>query len=197
MEYADGATLSSLRVKKPNKCFEAAGNWCRGSLLLCDALSYAHQSANLVHRDPAGNLMGNSRSEPKITDWHCPHPARLQLKAGVSALPERDSNYMSPQQLLEDPSTWTTLQVVGATPSRNAFGSKPLAPTAAYVAPQVQEVIAPTTSQRRAKLEIKGPSRKHWEGDVIAVRLAKDLKNGRGQRPILLADSAWRYGSIG
>src|ERR1700730_701818 len=69
MEYVDGATLSSLRVKKPFKCFEVRelAPWLTS---LCDALAYAHESARLVHRDlkPA-NLMVNSRAELKITDF--------------------------------------------------------------------------------------------------------------------------------
>src|SRR6202171_316300 len=65
MEYVDGATLSSLRVRKPSKCFEVEEVAPRVASL-CNALTYAHESAGLVHRDlkPA-NLMVNSRAELK------------------------------------------------------------------------------------------------------------------------------------
>lgn len=69
MEYVDGSTLSSLRVKKPSKCFEVieVAPWVTS---LCDALSYAHDSASLIHRDlKPSNLMVNSRMDLKITDF--------------------------------------------------------------------------------------------------------------------------------
>src|ERR1700736_2602878 len=69
MEYVDGSTLSSLRVKKSTKCFEVAevAPWVTS---LCDALSYAHDSASLIHRDlKPSNLMVNSRMDLKITDF--------------------------------------------------------------------------------------------------------------------------------
>src|SRR5580704_1598870 len=69
MEYVDGATLSSLRVKRPLKCFDVddVSGWIAA---LCDALTYAHESAHLVHRDlKPSNLMVNSNQELKITDF--------------------------------------------------------------------------------------------------------------------------------
>src|SRR6185369_177309 len=69
MEYVDGATLSSMRVKRPSKCFDVeeiepwVASWC-------DALSYAHESDKLVHRDlKPSNLIVNSKGELKITDF--------------------------------------------------------------------------------------------------------------------------------
>jgi serine/threonine protein kinase len=188
MEYVDGATLSSLRVRKPNKCFEVEeiAPWVTS---LCDALSYAHQSANLVHRDlkPA-NLMVNSRSELKITDFGI----ACTLRDSMSYVSVRTSsgtlNYMSPQQLLgEDPSHSDDIYAVGATLYEMLSSKPPF--YGGDVASQVREVIAPTISQRRAKLGTKGaPIPKHWE-ETIAACLAKDSE----KRPRTTADLARRF----
>ena len=188
MEYVDGATLSSLRVRKPNKCFEVEeiAPWVTS---LCDALSYAHRSANLVHRDlkPA-NLMVNSRSELKITDFGI----ACTLRDSMSYVSVRTSsgtlNYMSPQQLLgEDPSHSDDIYAVGATLYEMLSSKPPF--YGGDVASQVREVIAPTISQRRAKLGIKGaPIPKQWE-ETIAACLAKEPE----KRPRTAADIARRF----
>jgi serine/threonine protein kinase len=188
MEYVDGATFSSLRVKKPNKCFEVEeiAPWVAS---LCDALSYAHQSAGLVHRDlkPA-NLMVNSRSELKITDFGI----ACTLRDSMSYVSVRTSsgtlNYMSPQQLLgEDPSPSDDIYAVGATLYEMLSSKPPF--YGGDVASQVREVIPPTIAQRRAKLGIKGASvPKYWE-ETIAACLAKEP----GRRPRTAADVARRF----
>ena len=188
MEYVDGATLSSLRVRQPNKCFdvEEIAPWVTS---LCDALSYAHGSASLVHRDlkPA-NLMVNSRGELKITDFGI----ACTLRDSMSYVSVRTSsgtlNYMSPQQLLgEDPSPSDDIYAVGATLYEMLSSKPPF--YGGDVASQVREVIAPTISQRRSKLGIKGsPIPKYWE-ETIAACLAKDPK----QRPRTAADMARRF----
>jgi serine/threonine protein kinase len=188
MEYVDGATLSSLRVKQPNKCFEAEeiAPWVTS---LCDALSYAHESGNLVHRDlkPA-NLMVNSRSELKITDFGI----ACTLRDSMSYVSVRTSsgtlNYMSPQQLLgEDPAHSDDIYAVGATLYEMLSSKPPF--YGGDVASQVREVIASTISQRRAKLGIKGaPIPKHWE-ETIAACLAKEPE----KRPRTAADVARRF----
>ncbi len=187
MEYVDGATLSSLRVRKPNKCFEVEeiAPWVTS---LCDALSYAHQSASMVHRDlkPA-NLMVNSRAELKITDFGI----ACTLRDSMSYVSVRTSsgtlNYMSPQQLLgEDPSASDDIYAVGATLYEMLSSKPPF--YGGDVASQVREVVAPTITQRRAKFGIKGESiPKYWE-ETIAACLAKEPD----QRPRTPADVARR-----
>jgi serine/threonine protein kinase len=188
MEYVDGATLSSLRVRKPNKCFEVEeiAPWVTS---LCDALSYAHDSASLVHRDlkPA-NLMVNSRDELKITDFGI----ACTLRDSMSYVSVRTSsgtlNYMSPQQLLgEDPSPSDDIYAVGATLYEMLSSKPPF--YGGDVASQVREVVAPAIAQRRAKFGIKGsPIPKYWE-ETIAACLAKDPE----QRPRTAADMARRF----
>ncbi|MEY2541644.1 MAG: eukaryotic-like serine/threonine-protein kinase [Verrucomicrobiota bacterium] len=187
MEYVDGATLSSLRVKKPSKCFEVEEivPWITS---LCDALSYAHESAQLVHRDlkPA-NLMVNSRAELKITDFGI----ACTLRDSMSRVSVRTSsgtlNYMSPQQMLgEDPSASDDIYAVGATLYEMLSSKPPF--HGGDIASQVKEVIAPTVTQRRAKFGINGaPIPKYWE-ETIARCLAKEPE----QRPKTPADIARR-----
>ena len=188
MEYVDGSTLSSLRVKKPNKCFEVEeiASWVTS---LCDALTYAHDSAGLVHRDlkPA-NLMVNSRSDLKITDFGI----ACTLRDSMSYVSVRTSsgtlNYMSPQQLLgEDPSPADDIYAVGATLYEMLSSKPPF--YGGDVASQVREVVASTITHRRAKLGINGrPVPKYWE-ETIASCLAKEPE----KRPQTPADVARRF----
>jgi serine/threonine protein kinase len=188
MEYVDGATLSSLRVRQPNKSFDVdeIAPWVTS---LCDALSYAHDSASLVHRDlkPA-NLMVNSRGELKITDFGI----ACTLRDSMSYVSVRTSsgtlNYMSPQQLLgEDPSPSDDIYAVGATLYEMLSSKPPF--YGGDVASQVREVVAPTIAQRRAKFGIKGsPIPKNWE-ETIAACLAKEPE----KRPKSAADMARRF----
>ncbi len=188
MEYVDGATLSSLRVKKPNKCFEVdeIASWVTA---LCDALSYAHESAHLVHRDlKPSNLMVNSRSELKITDFGI----ACTLRDSMSYVSVRTSsgtlNYMSPQQLLgEDPSAADDIYAVGATLYEMLSSKAPF--HGGDVASQVREVVPPTIAHRRAKFGINGRAiPKYWE-ETIAACLAKEPE----KRPRTAADIARRF----
>jgi serine/threonine protein kinase len=187
MEYVDGATLSFLRVQKPNKCFEVdeIAPWVTS---LCDALTYAHESVRVIHRDlkPA-NLMLNSRSELKITDFGI----ACTLRDSMSYVSVRTSsgtlNYMSPQQLLgEDPSTADDIYALGATIYEMLTSKPPF--HGGDIASQVREITAPTIAQRRAKFGISGrPIPKYWE-ETIADCLAKEVSN----RPRLAAEVAQR-----
>jgi serine/threonine protein kinase len=188
MEYVDGATFSSLRVKKPNRCFEV-DEIAPLVTALCDALSYAHESAGLVHRDlkPA-NLMANSRNELKITDFGIACTLRDSLSHASAPTSSGTLNYMSPQQLLgEDPSASDDIYAVGATLYEMLSSKPPF--YGGDVASQVREVVPPTIAQRRAKLGIKGsPIPKHWE-ETIAACLAKETE----RRPRAAADVARRF----
>src|SRR3984893_2842356 len=180
MEYVNGATFSSMRVKKPNRCFEV-DEIAPLVTALCDALSYAHESAGLVHRDlkPA-NLMANSRNELKITDFGIACTLRDSLSHASAPPSSGTLNYMSPQQLLgEDPSASDDIYAVGATLYEMLSSKPPF--YGGDVASQVREVVPSTIAQRRAKLGIKGASiPKYWE-ETIAACLAKETE--RRPRP--------------
>jgi len=187
MEYVDGATLSYLRVQKAAKCFEVdeLRPWLSS---LCDALGYAHSSAQLVHRDlkPA-NLMVNSKSELKVTDFGI----ACTLRDSMSYVSVRTSsgtlNYMSPQQMLgEDPASSDDIYALGAT-LYELLSSKPPF-HGGDVASQVREVTAPLIAHRRSKFQIVGqPIPKYWE-ETIAACLAKDP----ARRPQTAAEVARR-----
>jgi len=172
LEYMDGTTLSDARAQKQSKCFGILelAPWV-GSL--CDALAYAHESAGLIHRGlkPA-NVMVNSRSEIKITDFGI--AASLRASMGPeSVLPSIATlNYMSPQQMLrEDPSPSDDIYALGATLYEMLSSKPPF--YSGDVASQVREVTAPPINRRRATLGITGdPIPPHWE-DTIAACLAK------------------------
>src|SRR6266513_1283089 len=69
MEYVDGATLSEVRITKPNQVFDPA-DLCAYIEALCDALHYAHTRVKIVHRDlKPRNLMLNRERELKIADY--------------------------------------------------------------------------------------------------------------------------------
>src|SRR5437763_16551134 len=172
MEYVDGATLSSMRVKKPAKCFEVdeiapwVSSWC-------DALTYAHESAKLVHRDlKPSNLMVNSKGELKITDFGIACTLRDSMTYVSVRTSSGTLNYMSPQQLLgEDPAPSDDIYSLGATLYEMLSSKPPF--FGGDVASQVREVVAPTIAQRRGKLGISGaPIPKYWE-ETIAGCLAK------------------------
>lgn len=187
MEYVDGTTLSSARVHKRSKCFGIPElvPWITS---LCDALAYAHESAGLIHQDlkPA-NLMVNSRSELKITDFGIACSLRNSMgRVGVRAS-SGTMNCMSPQQMLgEDPSPSDDIYALGATLYEMLSSKPPF--YSGDVASQVREVIAPPINQRRVTLGIAGdPIPKHWE-ETIAACLAKH----REQRPGSAAEVASR-----
>jgi serine/threonine protein kinase len=187
MEYVDGATLSSMRVKKPSKCFEVeeVAPWVNS---WCDALTYAHESAKLVHRDlKPSNLMVNSKGELKITDFGIACTLRDSMTYVSVRTSSGTLNYMSPQQLLgEDPAPSDDIYSLGATLYEMLSSKPPF--FGGDVASQVREVVAPTIAQRRAKFGINGaPIPKYWE-ETIAGCLAKTPE----QRPRTPADIARR-----
>jgi serine/threonine protein kinase len=187
MEYVDGSTLSSLRVKQPAKCFEVGeiSGWVSS---LCDALTYAHDSAGVIHRDlkPA-NLMVNSRSELKVTDFGIACTLRESMTCVSVRTSSGTLNYMSPQQLLgEDPSPADDIYALGATIYEMLASKPPF--YSGDVASQVRDVVAPTVTQRRTKFAIHGESiPKYWE-ETIAQCLAKNPEH----RPRTPADVARR-----
>lgn len=185
MEYVDGSTLSSLRVKKRANCF-AVSELAPWVTSLCDALAYAHDSVSIIHRDlKPSNLMVNSRMELKVADFG----TACTLRDPVSAVSVRPSsgtlNYMSPQQLMgEDPARTDDIYAVGAT-LYELLSSKPPF-FGGDITTQVKEVIPPSIEERRKALGIAGEAvPKYWE-EAIAACLAKDPAD-RPQTPVELA----------
>ncbi len=187
MEYVDGSTLSQLRVQQPAKCFEVEEvvPWVTS---LCQALSYAHNSVQVIHRDlkPA-NLMVNSRSELKVTDFGIACSLRDSMNRVSMRTSSGTLNYMSPQQMLgEDPAPSDDIYALGALLFEVLSGKPPF--YGGDVGLQVREVTPSTVTMRRTKLQVTGaPVPKHWE-ETIAACLAKNPE----QRPRSAGEVAQR-----
>jgi serine/threonine protein kinase len=187
MEYVDGATLSALRIERPNRVFEVD----ELSPIIeqaCEALTYAHTRAAIVHRDlKPTNLMLNSRGVLKVTDFGI---AR-SLSDSVSMLSIRTSGtliYMSPQQLDgERASPVDDIYSLGATIYELLTGKPPF--YTGGMERQIRDKTPPSMSARRNALEVATTTTIpiHWE-TTIAACLAKDP----AQRPQSVADVAKR-----
>lgn len=175
MEYVDGATLSSLRVDRPDKVFEVEE---LGPLLqqVCDALQYAHSQARIVHRDlKPSNLMVNTRGDVKVADFGIARSltdsvSMLTMARGTSGT----LVYMSPQQLDgEHASELDDIYSLGATIYELLTGKPPF--YSGQIDRLVREKIPPTMAKRRGDLVVTSTTviPQHWE-ETIAACLAKD-----------------------
>jgi serine/threonine protein kinase len=175
MEYVDGATLSSLRVDRPDKVFEAEE--LRPLLeQVCDALDYAHTRARIVHRDlKPSNLMVNAKGDVKVADFGIARSltdsvSMLTMSRGTSGT----LVYMSPQQLDgEHSSELDDIYSLGATIYELLTGKPPF--YSGQIDRLVREKVPPSVATRRADLGVTSrvvvPP--HWE-ETIAACLAKD-----------------------
>jgi serine/threonine protein kinase len=175
MEYVDGATLSSLRVDRPDKVFEVEE---LGPLLqqVCEALQYAHAQARIVHRDlKPSNLMVNAKGDVKVADFGIARSltdsvSMLTMGRGTSGT----LAYMSPQQLDgERVSELDDIYSLGATIYELLTGKPPF--YSGQIDRLVREKIPPSMTARRADLGITSKSAipPHWE-EAVAACLAKD-----------------------
>jgi serine/threonine protein kinase len=175
MEYVDGATLSSLRVDRPDKVFEVEE---LGPLLqqVCDALQYAHAQARIVHRDlKPSNLMVNAKGDVKVADFGIARSltdsvSMLTMARGTSGT----LVYMSPQQLDgERVSELDDIYSLGATIYELLTGKPPF--YSGQIDRLVREKVPPSIAARRADLGItsKAAIPPHWE-EAVAACLAKD-----------------------
>ena len=175
MEYIDGATLSSLRVDRPDKVFETEE---LGPLLqqVRDALDYAHSRARIVHRDlKPSNVMVNAKGDVKVADFGIARSltdsvSMLTMSRGTSGT----LVYMSPQQLDgEHASELDDIYSLGATVYELLTGKPPF--YSGQIDRLVREKIPPTMAKRRADLAVTSKTAipQHWE-ETIAACLAKD-----------------------
>ena len=179
MEFVEGKTLATLRVEQPDGHFETKDveEWVGQ---MCDALAYAHRSAQVVHRDlkPA-NLMIDARGELKVADFGIAASvsdsvSRVSVQAGSSGTPV----YMSPQQMMgEMPAVADDIYAFGATVYELLTGRPPF--YSGNVMMQVMNKVPPSMTRRRQELSVSGVTiPENWETTVAAC-LAKEP----GDRP--------------
>src|SRR5215207_8108041 len=83
MEYVAGETLTELRRKQPNECFDCEDiyAWIEE---LCGVLDYAHNQAQIAHRDlKPRNIIITTEGRVKVADFG--------LAAGLSRTLSRTS----------------------------------------------------------------------------------------------------------
>jgi serine/threonine protein kinase/formylglycine-generating enzyme required for sulfatase activity len=175
MEYVDGPTLSSLKLKQPGACFEPDELWPWVEQL-CAALDYAHDEARVVHRDlKPRNLMLTSKGRLKIADFGVATSisdtmSRVTIRKDGSGTPP----YMSPQQAFgSDPSPSDDVYSLGATLYELLSGRPPF--YQGNILAQVQQRVPPSITERREVLKVTGKKAVPdiWE-KAIAACLAKE-----------------------
>ncbi len=172
MELVDGWSLAALRVDKPEKRFQIdeITPWIRQ---LCSALAYAHNEAKILHLDlKSSNLLLNSRSEIKVTDFAFTRTIHSLANPTELKLAAEGLGFMSPQQALgEEPSVLDDIYGLGATLFDLLTGTPPF--YKGQILAQVCQLPAPRMSDRLAELGIKDPISIVVE-DTVAQCLAKD-----------------------
>ena len=178
MEYVDGATLSEVRITKPNQVFNPA-DLCPYIEALCDALHYAHSRVKIVHRDlKPRNLMLNREGELKIADFGISRSISESMTMMTGKLGSAGSPpYISPQQWDGDlPTPVDDIYSVGATLYELLTSKPPFLGVVDWQ--QVHEKVPPPIWKRRLDLGIHDvePIPPAWE-ETIAACLAKNPKD--------------------
>ena len=175
MEYVDGGTLSDARLDQPGGVFEVEAllPWVKQ---LCSALTYAHDTARLIHRDlKPKNLMLTSKGDLKVADFGISRS--ITDSASLVSLTSASSGsppYMSPQQVAgEDPRPTDDIYAVGATLYELLTSRPPFYRGGALaIMDQVKTKIPDRVNERRRDNDIPGEVPAHWE-ETIAACLAK------------------------
>jgi formylglycine-generating enzyme required for sulfatase activity len=180
MEHVEGKSLGALRLEKSVRVFEAR------ELLpvvrqMCEALTYAHEMARVVHQDlkPA-NVMVTPEGLVKVMDFGIAssiHDSASRLsKRSTSGTGAGTLPYMSPQQLTGYPaSVADDIYSFGALLYELLTGKPPF--YRGSLETQIQGIVPPSLTERRAELGIEGaePIPALWE-EVIAACLEKEAE---------------------
>lgn len=192
MEFIDGESLASLRMKQPQKIFEASGVECWVAQLL-DALDYAHHHAEVIHRDlkPA-NLMVDQDGDLRVTDFGIARSISDALNRATIVTGDSAGTlaYMSPQQAEgRKPQISDDVYALGSTLYELLTGKPPF--FSGNIALQLRQSPAKRLEERRREFGITGvaPLPPAWE-EVILACLEKDP----AKRPATAAEIGRRLG---
>lgn len=195
MEYVSGGSLADAKAAQTQRCLavgEPLLGWLR---TLCDALSYVHAEARLVHRDlKPRNLMLTAEGRLKVADFGIASTlsesqSRLTSHPGSSGTP----HYMSPQQAAgRNPAPADDVYAVGAI-IYELLTSKPpfFRGDMGLILHQAATETPTSMRERRAELGISGMGEipVAWE-ETVAACLAKEPE----RRPGSAAEIARRLG---
>ncbi len=168
MEYVKGKALSALRVEQAGRVYQPEG------LLplvrqVCEALSYAHETARIVHHDlkPA-NLMVAGDGIVKVMDFGIASSLSESMsrhsRAGAGGSGGGTLPYMSPQQIMgSPPSVADDIYSLGATLYELLTGKPPF--FRGDLTRQIETITPPSIVDRRAELGVQGvpPASPLWE----------------------------------
>ncbi|HRI82693.1 MAG TPA: serine/threonine-protein kinase, partial [Opitutaceae bacterium] len=169
MEYVPGTSLAARKMEQPKGIFpvEEIRRWVHQ---LIPALVYAHESAQVVHRDlKPGNILIDAGGNAKIADFGLARGLQEAAGSSTTGTPA----YMSPEQLLGEKSTPSDdIYSLGATLYELLTGKPPF--YSGNIALQVQYKVPPQIASRRKELEAGDcePVPTAWE-TTIATCLAK------------------------
>ena len=189
MEYIDGGTLSALKVKRANRCFDA-DILAPLTERLCDALDYAHKRVKIAHRDlKPGNLMVDAEGDLKVADFGISRSISDTQTALTKMSSSGTPAFMSPQQMMGEPASHSDdIYSLGGTLYDLLAGKPPF--YTGNIVEQVRAVAPVTIAARREELGIEAPPvPPEWE-EVIRACLEKEA----GDRPSSAAEVANRLG---
>lgn len=148
MEYVPGTSLAARKMEQPKGIFpvEEIRRWVHQ---LIPALVYAHESAQVVHRDlKPGNILIDAGGNAKIADFGLARGLQEAAGSSTTGTPA----YMSPEQLLGEKSTPSDdIYSLGATLYELLTGKPPF--YSGNIALQVQYKVPPQIASRRKELE--------------------------------------------